>query len=575
MRILTRISLFSALIVLLLSSCVSKKEERTLHIFATTDVHGYVFDKDPYTGNTSHTSMARLETYLKGFSRDEYILLDNGDNLQGNPSVYYYNFEDTTGTHLWARVLNYFDYNAVTAGNHDIEAGHAVYDRIRNQYDFPMLAANAVSVSSGKPYFTPYTIIEQKGLKVAVLGLITPRVPDWLPEVLYKGIEFRDMVETAAEWMPQIKRHNPDLVIGLFHAGWDEEYSGEAGSYMNENASMAVAREVPGFDIVMMGHDHDTLNKYIENTEGERVLLLDGGSRASYLQVARVVYKPGKKNKELTVEGDIIDLSKQPAGDEFIKHFATDYDTVRSYVSRRIGSLQNSVSSRESFFGDSEFMDLIHTVQLEISDADISFAAPLSFDVEIEKGDLTVGDMFQLYRYENMLYTVELTGAEVDRYLEYSYGNWIATMNGPDGDLFETEYSGNRYRFKNRTYNFDSAEGINYVVDVSKPDGDKVYISTLTDGREFDEERIYKVALNSYRGNGGGGHLKYAIENSGKSIDDIMLGSTEKDLRYFMINRVGRYDNLRIEKNNNWLLKPVDWVENVKGREYNKLFENE
>ncbi|MCF8221921.1 MAG: hypothetical protein K9J25_02155 [Bacteroidales bacterium] len=84
MRTLTKISIFSALIVLLLSSCVSKKEERTLHIFATTDVHGYVFDKDPYTGNTSQTSMARLETYLKGFSRDEYILLDNGDNLQGN-----------------------------------------------------------------------------------------------------------------------------------------------------------------------------------------------------------------------------------------------------------------------------------------------------------------------------------------------------------------------------------------------------------------------------------------------------------------------------------------------------------
>jgi len=344
---------------------------------------------------------------------------------------------------------------------------------------------------------------------------------------------------------------------------------------MNENASLAVAREVPGFDIVMMGHDHDTLNKFIENTEGERVLLLDGGSRAGYLQEARVVYKPGKKNKELTVEGDIIDLRKQPAGDDFIKKFAADYDKVRSYVSQRIGSLQSSVSSRESFFGDSEFMDLIHNVQLEISGADISFAAPLSFDVEIEEGDLTVGDMFKLYRYENMLYTVELTGAEVDRYLEYSYGNWIATMKGPDGDLFETEYSGNGYRFKNRTYNFDSAEGINYVVDVSKPDGDKVYISTLTDGREFDEEKIYKVALNSYRGNGGGVHLKYAIENSGKSIDDIMLGSTEKDLRYYMIKWIGRYDNLRIEKNNNWRLKPVDWVENVKSREYKKLFENE
>ena len=68
---------------------------------------------------------------------------------------------------------------------------------LSGQYDFPLLAANAVSKATGKPYFNPYTIIEKNGIKVAILGLITPAVPRWLPPELYSGIGFRDMLETA------------------------------------------------------------------------------------------------------------------------------------------------------------------------------------------------------------------------------------------------------------------------------------------------------------------------------------------------------------------------------------------
>ena len=70
-----------------------------------------------------------------------------------------------------------------------------VYDKFRKEINFPWLAANAINTETDQPYFQPYTIIERAGIKIAVLGLITPSVPSWLPEFLWKGIEFEDMIE--------------------------------------------------------------------------------------------------------------------------------------------------------------------------------------------------------------------------------------------------------------------------------------------------------------------------------------------------------------------------------------------
>ncbi len=558
--------------IMIFTSCESPDKSKYIYIFASTDVHGAVFDRDPLTGRENYSSMAKFSSFLRDYKPGEYVLLDNGDNLQGSPAVYYYNFEDTTAEHLWAGVLNYLGYDASTAGNHDIEAGHKVYDRIRKEYDFPLLAANAVDVETGKPYFDPYTIIDKNGLRIAVMGLITPGVPGWLPEILYQGMRFDDMVETAAMWMPVIEKENPDLVIGLFHAGWDETYEGEKGSYLNTNASLAVAEKVEGFDLIFIGHDHDIMNEYVINSAGDSVLILDGGSRARYAAAAKVTYSGKRKINIISVKGDIINITDREADIGFVDNFRDDYVAVSEYVSREIGSISETITTRDAYFGDSGFMDLIHNVQMEVSGADISFAAPLSYDVKLDIGPVTVSDMFKLYRYENMLYTVKMSGKEVDRYLEYSYGKWFSTMKGPGDNLFETETTGRGYGFKNQTYNFDSAEGINYIVDVSKADGDKVEILSFTDGRVFEKDKIYLVALNSYRGSGGGGHLEHAFLADDTGIKNRLVESTDKDLRYYMIKWFENNGNIIVKTDDNWHLVPEDWVMKAGGREYEKLF---
>ena len=118
-----------------------------------------------------------------------------------------------------------------------------------------------------------------------------------------------------------------------------------------------------------------------------------------------------------------------------------------------------------------------------------------------------VSDMFNLYKYENQIYVLRMTGKEIHDYLEMSYALWTNTMTKADDHIMLLEHNGNGrngYGFKNLAFNFDSAAGIDYVVDVTKPEGEKVEIKCMSDGQPFDENKWYNVAMNSYRGNGGG-----------------------------------------------------------------------
>ena len=561
------ISLLFVVMPILLYSCERSRDNKLI-IAVTTDVHGSVFSDDLITGNENRSSMAKVSGYLKSIDPSNLILLDNGDNLQGSPSVYYYNFEETNRDHLWPEVLNYLGYEAVTVGNHDIEAGHDVYDRIRSQFNFPMLAANAIKVSDGTPYFEPYTIIKKSGYRIAVLGLITPAVPGWLPEILYEGIEFADMVETAKKWMPEILDQNPDLVVGLFHAGWDETYGGgSADSYLNGNASLAVARKVPGFDIIFIGHDHDLMNDYVLNINGDSVLVLDGGSHAKYISRADITFtKSGK-----IITGNLIKTDTITPDMDFVKCFESDYKDVVKYVSRKIGNLDKPMSVREAYFGDSPFIDFIRRVQLDVSGAQISFAAPLSFDVEISDGELKVSDMFDLYRYENMLYTISLTGEEIDNYREYAGSLWFNSLNEATSPLLKFR-KGEGNRLMNRYYNFDSAAGIEYTVDITKPEGEMVNIISLSDGTRFYTDSTYTVTVNSYRGSGGGGHLTRGAGLSENDMESKLLSSTDKDLRYYMIDWIQEKEVVESYCDNNWKIIPESYVKERIRIESERLF---
>lgn len=571
-----RISCIFLLLWAFLSLSAATREVK-LKLIETSDIHGNFFPYNFITQQDWKGSFARVHSYAQQ-ERQTYghnlLLMDNGDILQGQPSAYYYNFMDTVSTHITAAMMNYMGFVVGNMGNHDVEAGHAVYDRWISQCQFPVLGANIIRTSDEQPYLKPYEIIEREGVKIAVLGMITPAIPTWLPETLWKGLYFADMEQTARKWMPIIQeKEKPDIIIGLFHAG--KEARTVAGKY-REDASAEIAERIPGFDIIMMGHDHRRFCGKIANAQGDSVLLINPANNGRTVgDVEITLTLDGDKVIRKSIQGKLADMDKLEPSPDFMKQFAPQYQAVEAFVSEKVGTFTETISTRPAYFGPSAFIDFIHSLQLDLTGADISFAAPLSFDAVIKEGDIHISDMFNLYKYENMLYTMELTGKEIKGFLEESYAIWTNQMKSADDHvlLLTERKDGNGYTFTNPSFNFDSAAGIIYTVDVTKPAGQKVSIQSLANGEPFDLNRTYRVALNSYRGNGGGELLTKGAGIPQDQLKDRIISATEKDLRYYMIQYIREKKTLSPQPLNQWKMIPEDWTEKAAERDARLLFD--
>ena len=571
-----RISCIFLLLWAFLSLSAATREVK-LKLIETSDIHGNFFPYNFITQQDWKGSFARVHSYAQQERQtygDNLLLMDNGDILQGQPSAYYYNFMDTVSTHITAAMMNYMGFVVGNMGNHDVEAGHAVYDRWISQCQFPVLGANIIQVSDGQPYLKPYEIIEREGVKIAVLGMITPAIPTWLPETLWKGLYFADMEQTARKWMPIIQeKEKPDIIIGLFHAG--KEARTVAGKY-REDASAEIAERIPGFDIIMMGHDHRRFCGKIANAQGDSVLLINPANNGRTVgDVEITLTLDGDKVIRKSIQGKLADMDKLEPSPDFMKQFTPQYQAVEAFVSEKVGTFTETISTRPAYFGPSAFIDFIHSLQLDLTGADISFAAPLSFDAVIKEGDIHISDMFNLYKYENMLYTMELTGKEIKGFLEESYAIWTNQMKSADDHvlLLTERKDGNGYTFTNPSFNFDSAAGIIYTVDVTKPAGQKVSIQSLANGEPFDLNRTYRVALNSYRGNGGGELLTKGAGIPQDQLKDRIISATEKDLRYYMIQYIREKKTLSPQPLNQWKMIPEDWTEKAAERDARLLFD--
>lgn len=550
-----------------------------LKIVETSDVHGNFYPYDFVRRQPSAGSLARVYTWVQQERRrfgDNLILLDNGDILQGQPSAYYYNYIDTVSPHLTAEMLNFMAYDAGNMGNHDIETGRAVFDRWTGDCRFPVLGANILDTATGKTHLKPYVVLEREGVKIAVLGMITPAIPMWLSENLWPGLRFEDMEAAARKWIPFIReQEKPDVIIGLFHAGKNAVWMG--GKY-RDNASVEVASRVPGFDVILAGHDHARACFKVANEAGDSVLVVNPANNAVTVgDVEITLTLRGGKVTDKLVEGRLTDVGTLEPSPEFMQHFAGQYDAIQAFVSKKIGRFTQPISTRPAYFGPSAFVDLIHRLQLEIGKAEISLAAPLSFNARIEAGDIYVSDMFNLYKYENMLYTMSLSGKEIRGALEMSYALWTNQMHSPGDPLLllrESSVSGAEERtfFQHPSYNFDSAAGIIYTVDITRPAGQKVTILSMADGTPFDENRMYKVAVNSYRGNGGGELLTKGAGISQEELKSRILFSTDKDLRYYLMQYIEQRQIVTPRSLDQWKFIPANWVKPAAERDYKKLF---
>lgn len=560
------------------NAMTTKEKTIDLKFIETSDVHGSFFPYDFINRKPKAGSLARVATYvnqLRSQHGENVILLDNGDILQGQPVNYYSNYVDTTSANIAAQVVNYLRYDAQTIGNHDVETGHRVYDKWVSATHCPILGANVIDTKTNKPYLKPYTILKRGGARIAIIGLLTPAIPNWLGENLWSGLRFEEMVSSARQWMRVVKeQEKADIVIGLFHSGKD---GGITTPHYKEDAALAVAREVPGFDVVFFGHDHTRYADAVTNSEGKLVACLDPANNA--MSVAQADLQLVKKKGHWCVKESqwkLVDVADLPVDNDFVDHFSAFNETVKAYANRVIGTFENTISTRDSYFGNSAFNDLILNLELSITKADVAFNAPVSFDVAIKKGAVRVADMFNLYKYENQLFVMRLTGKEIRKALEMSYDLWVNTMTSPNDHLLlldsQTRGDQQRLGFKNFSFNFDSAAGIDYEVDVTKPNGQKVKVLKMSNGEPFDENKYYKVAVNSYRANGGGELLTRGAGIAKDDLDDRIVWRSEYDLRHYLMEEIKRLGTLNPQPNTNWRFVPEQWTQEAAKRDRQLLF---
>ena len=582
--------LLSTIILMSLTCCPSAQsatKKVRLKVIETSDVHGHFFPYDFMEKKPIKGTLVRANTYINKQRReygDNLLLIDNGDILQGQPCVYWSNYVMPEDENLAAQVINYMKYDAETVGNHDIEPGHKVYDKWIREVRCPLLGANIVKETdkngpaNPKSIYTglkPYSVHYKDGVKICIIGLLTPAIPNWLNKSIWKGIEFEEMVSCAKKWMKYIQEtEHPDLIFGLFHSGLD---GGIDTPEYSENATAAVAREVPGFDIIFFGHDHQVHKEWITNKEGQKVLCIDPSCYVKNVAEAEIelTYENGRL-KEKDIEGEIVSVLDEEIDEQMLSHFQPAIDKVKEYVDRKIGKFEKPIYTRDSFFGNSSFTDLIHNLQLQISKADISFNAPLSFNSVIKAGDVTQGDMFKLYRFENLLFVLRMTGEEIRKHLEFSYDMWTNTMTSPDDHALRlnegSKEDQQRTGFEYYTFNFDSACGIDYEVDLTKPNGEKVRILQMSDGQPFDEKKWYKVVMNSYRANGGGELLTRGAGIPKDSLESRVIFHTDLDQRHYLTEEIKRMGVVDPEPNHNWKFVPEAWAKPALERDRKLLF---
>ncbi len=523
---------------------------KTITIIGTTDLHGnivgYSYEDDKETTNNG---MARVYSYVQEVRNENpnTLLVDNGDTIQGTIMTDdIYNKQDLE--HPVIATMNFMKYDAMVLGNHEFNFGLELVNRIIAQAKFPILAANASYVKDGANVALPYVMIEKDGVKIAIIGLTNPNVPRWDGEKV-DSLKFSDMAETAKPIVDQVK-DEADIIVAMAHSGLIAEYDEDGGS----DSAAKIIEICPEIDALMVGHTHTTVDK----TEGSTII---GGARNLGREVVRFDFDLDENNDIVDSDVIITDMAGYTPSDEIVNlpivkeaHQKT-LDYIKGGVANDDGTTSGGTFGLatanfqpvdeikgipEGKLRDTAVMDLINKVQLLNSGADVSAAALFKDTSDILEGEINYGTIFNIYKFDNTLYRVKVTGAELKEYMEWSaecYNQWVP------GDLsisFNPEKPG---------YLYDMFAGVDYKIDLSKPVGQRI-TDVLFKGEPLKDDQELTLAVNNYR------------YSSALKANDIVANNKEwespNSIRDMLVQYITENTPISPEVDNNWEITGVD-----------------
>lgn len=512
-------------------------------VLGTTDLHGNIYPIDYYTNKPDNRGLAKIATLIKRvrIENPNTLLVDSGDTIQGTPLAYYHNKKNNTPPDPMMLSMNALGYDAMAVGNHEYNFGLKVLEKARSEARFPWLSSNTYEKGTDRAHYRPYIVKEISGVRVGILGLTTPGVPFWENIQNYAGLDFREPVNEVRKWVSILReKERVDVVVIAMHMGLEEDLRTgviNPGQVPDENRAVSIARQVPGVDVIFMGHTHRDVPALSLNG----VLLTQANHWGRHLARADLyLQREGDRWQVYAKSARTFSVDDKVDADPDILKLTEPYDReTQAWLSRVIGESAVELTAREARFRDTAILDLIQRVQLEAGNAEVSMVASFNPDARINKGPITVRDIAGLYVYENTLVVLEVSGRQLKDALEHSARYFRSYEPGKTAAELIDE--------KIPAYNFDIAEGVTYVLDISKPLGQRIQELSFR-GKPLNPNQKLKLATNNYRVNGGGGYTMY------KNAPVVYRSSEE--IRELIIDWVERHKTIPTEPTNNWKIVP-------------------
>ncbi|HUQ91408.1 MAG TPA: 5'-nucleotidase C-terminal domain-containing protein [Bryobacteraceae bacterium] len=524
-------------ILLFAGVLLAQAESVRITVLVTTDLHGNIFPYDYFTAKPMERGLAKISTLIRQERErnPNNLLLDCGDTIQGAPLEGVHQEYIRTGVlprglKLESKppladpmmlAMNHIGYDAMAVGNHEYNFGLKNFERARKEARFPWISANTTVASGAMKPLAPYLLKTIAGVKIAVVGLTTPAVPGWEKPEHIRGLRFLNAAEAARSAVAEVRaKHKPDLVLIAAHAGLNRDpktgkvHAGETGF---ENPVYQIAREVPGIDAIVFGHSHQQLEDYRVNG----VLLLQPKNWG--ISLGRVEFEMERRDggwKVVSKTGKLLPVTRNVEADPEILSIGKPYhDMTEQYLNMPVAESPANLDAILARVQDTALVDAIQQVQLHYSKADVSLTAMFNPRVRFPKGPVSVREVAALYIYDNELYLVEGNGKMLREALENAARYYRSCRDAAcgEGALINRNVMG---------FNFDIAQGVDYEIDLTRPEGQRIR-NLRFKGKPLEDSRPLKIAVNNYRAAGSAGYTMFrdakVLWKSGEEIRDLII----------------------------------------------------
>ncbi len=513
---------------------------KTVTILATSDLHGRLYPYEYALDSEVEAGLAKVATIVEQerVLNEDLIVIDNGDAIESN-LISLFN-TDEYDMNPMIEAMNMIGYDAWTLGNHEFNFGLDILNKNIDAFNGAVLGGN-IKKTDGSDFVDPYTIIEQDGVSIAIVGLTAPYIDIWeagTPEH-YTGLEFLDPAVVAQDIIDEINLEHPevDLVIGSFHMGLDSEEMKEG---YNDGVEY-IAENVDGFDAIVAGHAHAAFGAADNQKIINDTIIVEPGSYGSYVAKLEFEMKEEKEGEYSIQSGysDLLSVNGVEASQEILTEMKYVDEVSKAKAYSKIGEATGDFLPEEDFVGvpiaqtqDTALVDLINEVQLYYSGADVAATAFMDSNADLKAGEIQFKDAALIYKYDNTLQSYEITGAQLKAYMEWSVSFYNTSKNGDVFVSFDENIRG---------YNYDMFAGINYDIDLSKDAGNRI-TNLVFKGEELQDDDTIVLAINNYRA----GTLK-------------TLGILDADATPIYDSTTAPANQIKIQD------QICDYIENVKG----------